>query len=584
MRRGPLLVSTVLAVLVLAPALRPGYVLSYDMVFVPHPELTRDTVGLGDGWPRAVPVDAVVALLGAVVPGSLLQKLVLVLLLVAAGTGAGRLAAFLQPGPGAGAAGLVAAALYVWNPYVAERLVLGHWALLVAYATMPWLVMAAQRARSGSPRALAPLLLLMGLTALTPTGGLLGGGVAVAVLAGRWRPAAVVVAAWLALNAPWWVAGLLHGASVTGAAASGVDVFASRSEGGTGTLVTLLGLGGAWNAQVVPDSRESVLGLLWTAVALGLAVIGGRCLRRCAQRATVNGLAVAAASGLLLALLGALPLTRDLLGSVVQHVPAAGLLRDGQKWVAPWALLLSVAAGAGAAAVAGRVRDPSSERLVPVAALVVLVALLPDLAWGAAGRLEAVGYPAGWARARAAVEAADAGDVMVLPWGAFRSFGWNGDRTVLDPAGRYFPGSVVTDDTLVVGSRRLPGESRRAAAVRAALDRPDAATRLRALGIGWVLVHRGPEAGAPADGGTGAVPAGTTTYVDQDLRLVRLTGPVASLPLPSATVPVLASDVAAALVLLGAAGVLAARPNRRRAGLLLGTVRRSRGGDDPERA
>jgi hypothetical protein len=584
MRRGPLLVSAVLAVLMLAPALRPGYVLSYDMVFVPHPDLTRGTVGLGDGLPRAVPVDAVVALLGTVIPGSLLQKLALVLLLVAAGTGAGRLAALLVPGPGADAAGLVTAGLYVWNPYLAERLVLGHWALLVAYASMPWLVMAAQRARSGRPRALAQVVLLLGLTALTPTGGLLGGGLAIAVLAGRWRPAAVVAAAWLALNAPWWGAALLHGASPAGATSSGVDVFASRSEAGTGTLVTLLGLGGAWNAQVVPDSRESVLGLLWTAVALGLAVIGGRRLHRSPQRAVVRGLTITAVSGLLLALLGVLPGTGDLLGWAVEHLQAAGLLRDGQKWVAPWALLLSVAAGAGASTLAGRVRDPSARRLIPLAALVVLVALLPDLAWGAAGRLDAVGYPAGWARARAAVEAADAGDVMVLPWGAFRSFRWNGGRTVLDPAGRYFPGSVVTDDTLVVGNRRVPGESRRAATARAALDRPDAGARLRALGIGWILVHRQPEARSPAERGTGAVPAGTTTYADRELRLVRLHGPVASRPLPSATVPVLAGDVAAALVLLGAAGFLAARPNRRRAGIPLGTVRRSRGSDDPERA
>jgi hypothetical protein len=582
MRRGPLLVSAVLAVLILAPALRPGYVLSYDMVFVPHPDLTRDTVGLGDGLPRAVPVDAVVALLGALVPGGLLQKLILVFLLVAAGTGAGRLAAHLVPGPGAGAASLVAAALYVWNPYLAERLVLGHWALLVAYATMPWLVMAAQRARSGSLQALAQVVLLMGLMAVTPTGGLIGGAVAVAVLAGRWRPLGVVAAAWLVLNAPWWVAGLLHGASISSGASSGVDAFASRSEGGTGTFLTLLGLGGAWNAQVVPDSRESVLGLLWTAVALGLVVIGGPVLRRSAHRTEVTGLAVAAASGLLLGLLGALPMTHDLLASVVEHLPAAGLLRDGQKWLAPWALLLSVAAGAGASAVAGRVRDPSARRLVPVAALAVLVALLPDLAWGAAGRLQAVEYPAGWARARAAVEAVDAGDVMVLPWGAFRSFGWNGRRTVLDPAGRYFPGSVVTDDTLVVGNRRVPGESRRAAMARAALDQPDAGARLRALGIGWILVHRQPAARSPAERGAGTVPPGTTRYVDQDLRLVRLDGPVASRPMPTATVPVLTGDVVAVLVLLGAAGVLATRPNWRRAGLPVGTVRRSRGSDDPE--
>ena len=50
--------SLVLATLMLGPALAPGYVLSYDMVWVPDLALRPDFWGLGSGLPRAVPSDA----------------------------------------------------------------------------------------------------------------------------------------------------------------------------------------------------------------------------------------------------------------------------------------------------------------------------------------------------------------------------------------------------------------------------------------------------------------------------------------------------------------------------------------------
>ena len=49
--------SLVLATLMLGPALAPGYVLSYDMVWVPDLAVRTDTLGLGTGLPRAVPSD-----------------------------------------------------------------------------------------------------------------------------------------------------------------------------------------------------------------------------------------------------------------------------------------------------------------------------------------------------------------------------------------------------------------------------------------------------------------------------------------------------------------------------------------------
>src|SRR4029453_11632920 len=55
--------AVALAVLMLGPALGPGYLLSYDMVWVPDLALRSDFLGLGSALPRAVPSDAVVAAL-----------------------------------------------------------------------------------------------------------------------------------------------------------------------------------------------------------------------------------------------------------------------------------------------------------------------------------------------------------------------------------------------------------------------------------------------------------------------------------------------------------------------------------------
>ena len=91
-REAPVVLwALALALLVLGPALGHGFLLVRDMVWVPDLALRADALGLGSGLPRAVPSDAVVAVLDEIVPGMLLQKLVLVLALAAGGVGAARL-------------------------------------------------------------------------------------------------------------------------------------------------------------------------------------------------------------------------------------------------------------------------------------------------------------------------------------------------------------------------------------------------------------------------------------------------------------------------------------------------------------
>ena len=54
-----------------------------------------------------------------------------------AGWGAARLVALVLPEAGAGGQ-FVAITLAIWNPYVGERLLQGHWSLLLGYGCLPW--------------------------------------------------------------------------------------------------------------------------------------------------------------------------------------------------------------------------------------------------------------------------------------------------------------------------------------------------------------------------------------------------------------------------------------------------------------
>ena len=139
-----LVVGGVLALLVLGPLLVRGYVLTYDMVFVPRLEFGRGLLGLDTAVPRAVPADLLVALASRLVPADLVQKLVLAGVFVGAATGSARLLPSTLP-----AARAATAALYVWNPFLYERLIMGHWGLLVSYAALP---LGRQRGHRPPPR------------------------------------------------------------------------------------------------------------------------------------------------------------------------------------------------------------------------------------------------------------------------------------------------------------------------------------------------------------------------------------------------------------------------------------------------
>lgn len=484
----PWALGALVAFLALGPALGPGHVLRFDMVFVPDPSLQAVLSG-ADGFPRAIPSDAVVAALSTVLPGHVVQSLALTSVFVLGVAGAFRLLTGLVygrgPVPATGlAAGAVTGLAYVWNPFVAERLLLGQWAVLLGYAGLPWVLAAVVRLASFPPaRGFAGLV-----CALAPAA--VGGFSSVvlsALTAGptalrRWRDAGLLLLALVLLSLPWLVPSLVSGAATDPA---GVEAFAARSDTPFGALGSLLLLGGVWNAGAVPPGYGEPVTAALKALTVVVALAGWVWWSWRARPVVAVGLSVSAVLGLVIALAGVL--VPGPLAALIDLWPGFGPLRDGQLYVAPLSLLQSLGLGAavlwllralpGTTSAAGP-PAPGMGRLVTTVLLGLSpVVTLPGLLWGANGGLVPVEYPPAWREAQAAVAADERpGAVLVLPWSAYRGPAWSGEPVVvLDPATKLFDRRTLWNDDLRVGTPDggtvvVTGEDPRARQVAEPLD------------------------------------------------------------------------------------------------------------------
>lgn len=539
--------SAAVALVVLGPLLLgPGYWLFGDMVFVPRQPWKPAWLGLDGSLPRAVPMDALVSLVTQVVPGSWVQRALLVGGFVLGGVGVGRVVrehAWYARG--------AAITLLLWNPWVYERLLIGQWAILLGYLALPWVVLAARRLRADPRRGWAEAAVALTVAAIcSPSSGVTAALVlAVLGLTRDRRSWLATGAVALAANLTWLLPAVTADAATV--SADGVfSGFAARAESGAGTLASLLSLGGIWKTSILPGARTSTA-LVLLSCLLTLAAAAG--VRRAVR--SVPGewrrLLGLGAGALVLAAVPAVPGGAATLEDLAAHLPGLALFRDSHRYLAPLAVVLAVGAAGAATAVRERVA-PGREALWAVVGLVVVapVLLLPTLAWGAAGELERSSYPAEWADV-AEILGDDPGRVVVLPWeGAYRGYEWNHWRAVLDPAPRYLPGEVLVDDAVLLDDRTVPAEDPRVRDVDAALSAPDPAAALRAIGVRWVLE----EPGGPA-----ARPEGSVVHDGDDLVLIDLAaGDPAAVAAPDdhdhigSNVLVVIGHAASAVCLLGA--------------------------------
>jgi hypothetical protein len=542
-----------LTLLVTAPVLAPGYLLLRDAVSTPRSYLSDAALGLSEAAPRALPQDFAVALASHLMDGGVVVKTLLVVGLWLAGWGAARLAAVVLPE--AGAAGqCVAVTLAIWNPYVAERLLQGHWSLLVGYGALPWVATIMLRLRTSHAAkwwiGLCELAFWTALAGLTPTGLMLAATIVLACAAApgsgrpRWLCATVALGTAVLAALPWLVAATVAG-SLSSSQAAGVPAFAARAEPGLGTLGSLASLGGIWNTESVPGSRATLFVVAAAVVLLGVVALG---LPVVARRPAAVPLLILAAVAVVVPAAMATGPGLHIVEATVRAVPGLGVVRDAQKWVALAVPGYSLA-GAGAVVSLRRWLPGAAAAL---ACCLALVATLPDLAWGVGGKVVAAHYPPGWAAAAAVINA-DPRPVAVLPPDSMRRFAWSRGAPVLDPLPRWVRADVLTTGDLTISGRTVPGEGGRARGVQRLLLTGADRDALARAGVGWVVGESGGGAAPPA------LPL-PVAYRDADLTVYRVGG---DRPAASHRAVMVAAHVGwLALLVAGLAGMVLGRRRR----------------------
>ena len=276
--------ALVLALLVTAPLLSPGYLLLRDAVSTPRSYLSDAALGL-EAAPRALPQDFAVALTSGLIDGGVVVKALLVLgCCWRAGVRRGWRRWWCPTPVSAGQ--FVAVTIAIWNPYVAERLLQGHWSLVVGYGCLPWVATTMLRCgRRVLDWAIVRAGVLDRAGRADPDGTDVGGdGRGDVRRRAGCRPAAVVVRG----SRPW-----ARGAGGAAMADRGGGwpspsstqarvsrAFAARAEPGLGTLGSLASLGGIWNGEAVPASRTTLFAVVAAVVLLAVVALG--CRRWCA--------------------------------------------------------------------------------------------------------------------------------------------------------------------------------------------------------------------------------------------------------------------------------------------------------------
>jgi len=495
-----------LALAALAPLLGRGYVLTLDMAFVPRFQLEWETFASGESLVSMLPVRLLLVGLTSVVPGDVLQKLVLLAILVGA---AGCMHIALAPARTP--ARLFGATLYAFNPFVHERLLAGHWLLLLAYAATPLVVTRFLHVlREPSPRGVVLAALGWTLaTLLNPHHALLLGLALLACLLGqvfflgkpslRLAAAVGIGASWLGFNGFWLLPVVLGlGRPLLRYGTEHLFAFATATDHAYGIEQNVLGLYGFWREPAEMDLSKYHLPH-WPLfyVVLMLPVLGGVVWGLRAERARAAetlALILMAAVGLYVAL-GVSEHTYQVNIWLFEHVPAFGGLREPQKASALLALSYAWLGGRGINLFWHVSLQKALWRHIKVMAVTALVLLTlvynHRMLWGSWGQLHAARYPAAWSKTEQ-VSKYEGGQLLILPWKQYHRLDFAG-RVVANPARDYFSVPVLMSRDMEMPGVDTQDRDPASQAVLSLLRTEDVKRwqiELDALKVRFILVNR----------------------------------------------------------------------------------------------
>lgn len=442
-----------LTILILLPIFLPGYILTLDMVFTPHMP-----------WPAELTntylFDVLLWLLNQILPGDVLQKIILFSILLLAGVGTHLLTRQLSRSISYWqVAAYFAGIFYMINPFIYARLMAGQWQVLLGYALLPFLVLALIRLLD-KPSWKASLWVAVWMIAILVASvhfvGILFIILSLFLVAGVakywkqrgkiWQFTMRLLAASLAtlvLSSYWIVPAFLGGKVgeiATRAGDAQFSAFATHS-GPLGPVGEVLRLQGFWAEArelfVLPQNVMPLWGLLvlvlWVLVILGAVQLWriNRPIALVMIGSIVAGVALATS-----------PLMQWLSGLF----PLLGGYREPHKFAILVVLAFSVLAAFGTLYLVGKRKH---KKIWAAACLALPLVITPTMFWAGGGQLWPVDYPKEWYALNQQLKdnVPPSKKVLFLPWHMYAPYSFSNGRIIANPAEKFFQvPTIISDD------------------------------------------------------------------------------------------------------------------------------------------
>ena len=475
-----------------------GRLFLLDWTGGPHDLIaSSNALGLNGGLTTSIGGSLVVAVLNRVV-GSASTWLPMFAFFPIATVGAGRLAGRSRWSR------VAAASLYAVNPFVFNRLYVGHLSLLMGYALLPFAVEAAMRSLSSSGlRWTIPSLWWAGLTSLSPHFAWIYGlvvlvVVVVALLTNQYPLRRV--AGWFAtcmgtfiLMSAYII--LPNGSTNLPTQVGSVSLNLYRTNGDPhfGLFANVLALYGFWRTGPGPELPKNVI-LGWPFIMFAILVIVGigasHTLRRSprsdenrdsprfadsvdkTRHASISFdqsrlalvLVFVGVVGYFLALGNQGP-TGGLFTFVYNHVPFFSIMREPQKFLILLALAYAVFFGWGVERLSQSDVSPSRFGAVATAALMGIVLPLGYCATifdGLEGQITSSPLPTAYSIADALM-GSGVGNVLVLPWHVYMEYPFTNGRVIANVGPTSFRRNVISGDNVEADNVETQSTSPRSA-------------------------------------------------------------------------------------------------------------------------
>lgn len=434
----------------MGPALAPGYLFLLDMPWPTHIQLSDYTV---DGLQPFFPIMVVLKLINFLLPGWIIQKLILIFILIAAGLSTNALANILHKqylpkkslGRNLSMAGILSGLLAMLNPFVFERLAAGQWIVLAGYAYSPFVLYAYTKWPRSWQFWLAYVLfpiISIHFWLMTTIVGIIG-----LILFDRKKLLQLVSSFQLlglfTLINNFWVISLFLGrnAAVNQLNQNNFEVFRTLGDSSVGVWGNVISLYGFWQ----PASSLKDEHLLWFiyGICLCLLLIAGLFYAWTYKKSSTNKILpkitmISAALCILAAVGASSTITKHVLAPFT-YLPLAASLRESAKFIGILAIIVALWVPIGLHLVSSRIKFSFSKGVA--VSIGVVVVMMSGMLFGLNGRLAAVDYPTGWYTARDALQSSDT--LLVLPWQGYLELEFAHDTYASNPAEVFFGSQTI---------------------------------------------------------------------------------------------------------------------------------------------